>query len=85
MIKYCRNIICVIGVLTLNLLHAQEVPKIRIDPAAASEGPVSNYFDSVEYIPLETSPKSLFGDVDKLIVTDSSVVVFNFDTYSVLF
>ena len=66
-------------------VFAQSERKVRIDPAMAFGGKTSDYFDSVEYIPLETSSKSLFGEVDKLIITDSSFVIFDFDTHSVLF
>jgi hypothetical protein len=64
---------------------AQDVPKLRIDPAQAYGGTVSEYFDSVEYIPLETTKESLFGDVFQLLVTDSSIVVYDLDTKYVLF
>lgn len=65
--------------------YAQEVPKLRIDPSKAYGGNVSDYFDSVEYIPLETTKESLFGDVGKLIITDSSYVIKDNDTKCILF
>lgn len=66
-------------------LWGQNVKKIRIDPTTAFGGKVSEYFDSVEYIPLETSAKSMFGDVLEMVVTDSSFVIFDYDTHSILF
>ncbi|MEO8399854.1 MAG: hypothetical protein ABI550_08590, partial [Ignavibacteriaceae bacterium] len=42
---------------------AQNVPKLRIDPAQAYGGSLASVFSSIEYIPLETTKESLFGDV----------------------
>ncbi|MFT4202664.1 MAG: 6-bladed beta-propeller [Chitinophagaceae bacterium] len=67
------------------LSSAQEVQKIRIDPAQAYGGNVSEYFDSIEYIPLESKKESLFGDVSNLIITDYSIVIYDYDTQSLLF
>jgi hypothetical protein len=66
-------------------LIAQSVPKIRIDPQRAFGGYISNYFNEIEYVPLETTKECLFGDVSQLVITDSSIVVFDYDTKSVLF
>ncbi|MCU7693092.1 6-bladed beta-propeller [Haoranjiania flava] len=65
--------------------YAQEIQKIRIDPSLAYGGRVSDYFETVEFIPLETTKESLFGDRDQMIVTDSSFVISDFDTKSILF
>ncbi|MFV0604984.1 MAG: 6-bladed beta-propeller [Niabella sp.] len=65
-------------------LQAQDVPKIRIDPAKAYGGTVSKYFSDVEYIPLETTKESLFGDVNELKITDSSIIITDIDTKSLL-
>jgi hypothetical protein len=67
-----------------NFLHAQ-VPKLRIDPSRAYGGTVSEFFDHIEYIPLETTKESLFGDIGDLIITDSSFVIVDADTKSTLF
>lgn len=64
---------------------AQEVPRLRIDPAHAYGGNVSEYFETVEYIPLETTKESLFGDVYEIVVTDSSYVISDIDTRSIYF
>jgi hypothetical protein len=68
-------------------LHAttQEVQKIRIDPSKAYGGSVSEYFSNVEYIPLETNKESLFGDARNIIITDRSIVVYDYDTRATLF
>lgn len=65
--------------------NSQDVLKLRIDPSNAFGGTVSNYFSKIDYIPLETNKQSLFGDISQLLVTDSSYVIFDRDTRSVLF
>jgi hypothetical protein len=80
-----KYLLCVIAIITVAISIAQEVPKLRIDPAQAYGGTVSEYFNRVEYIPLETSKESLFGDVFLLLVTGSSIVVYDLDTKYVLF
>lgn len=65
---------------------AQErVPVLHVDPRHAYGGAISEYFDNIEYLPLETKPESLFGDISKLIITDSSYIVCDNDTKSLLF
>jgi hypothetical protein len=66
-------------------LNAQAVEKLRIDPAMAFGGAVSEYFDQVNYVPLETNKESLFGDISQLVITDSSYVIHDYDTKAVLF
>lgn len=66
-------------------ISAQEVEKLRIDPSQAYGGKVSEYFEQLNYIPLETTKESLFGDIGQLEITDSSFVISDYDTRSVLF
>lgn len=66
-------------------IYAQEVSVIRIDPAAAHGGRVSDYFEDIEYIPLETTKESLFGTTENFIITDSSYIIGDLDTKSVYF
>ena len=56
--------------LLISIGRSQNVSKIRIDPTRAYGGNISDYFDSIEYIPLETRKESLFGEITKLIITD---------------
>lgn len=65
--------------------YAQELPKLRIDLDRAYGGKFSDYLDSIEYIPLENSKEAQFGQVTNLIITDSSFVITDVDTRSVLF
>jgi hypothetical protein len=68
-----------------SFLGAQEIPKYRIDPVQAYGGSVTEYFKEVEYIPLETTNESLFGEARKILITGSSIVVYDYDTRSSLF
>ncbi|MCX6317265.1 MAG: 6-bladed beta-propeller [Bacteroidetes bacterium] len=66
-------------------LFAQKVPVLRVDPSSAFGGTISTYFEKVEYIPLETTKECLLGAADKLVITDSSFVIGDWDTKSVYF
>lgn len=85
--KLILKIACLVSFfcLVFSMSYSQKVEVLRIDPSAAYGGTVSDYFDNIEYIPLETTKESLFGYVSQLIVTDSSIVVYDYDTKSVLF
>lgn len=61
------------------------IPKLRIDPNHAYGGVVSDYFQNVEYIPLETTKESLFGEINQMVITENSIVVHDIDTKSILF
>ncbi len=56
---------------------------LRIDPANARGGSVSDVFSEVEFIPLETTKESLFGKIDRLEVVDDNFVFFDRDTKAV--
>ncbi|WP_126246223.1 6-bladed beta-propeller [Chitinophaga rhizosphaerae] len=74
-------------VLAFTGAHAQagKAPVLRIDPSRAYGGNISDFFSDITFIPLETTRESLFGDIGKLIVTDSSFVIADMDTRSTLF
>jgi 6-bladed beta-propeller len=61
------------------------IRKIMIDPDNAMGGTVSKYFDSVTYIPLETTKESLFGKIFKLQVTDQYYIILDRTTDAILF
>lgn len=71
--------------LNSSFVKAQSSTKIRVDPKNSYGGYVSEYFTDIEYIPLETTKESLFGDIEKLIITDDSFVITDLDTRSILF
>lgn len=79
------SLLLLLFVLQANMINAQAVEKLRIDPSIAFGGTVSDFFDEVNYVPLETSKESLFGDISQLVITDSSFVIHDYDTKSVLF
>jgi len=82
---FIRYLLLIAGFFTLSALQAQDVPKIRIDPAQAYGGTISDYFGSVEYIPLETTKESLFGEIGQMVVTPGSIVIYDQDTKATLF
>lgn len=51
---------------------------LRIDPDHAMGGTVSQIFDSVKYIPLETTKESIFGEITRLEVVDSFFLISDF-------
>lgn len=67
------------------LLAAQPAQTLYFDPASAIGAPVSRLFESVTYIPLETTKQSLFGQISQLIVTPQYFIVFDSDTQAVYF
>ncbi|MBO9152193.1 6-bladed beta-propeller [Chitinophaga sp. GCM10012297] len=52
---------------------------IRIDPSNAMGGNVSDIFSGLEYIPLETTPKSTLGKVNQLGILNGHFVVLDYD------
>lgn len=57
---------------------------LRIDPESARGATVSQVFDEVEFIPLETTKESLFGSINQFSVAKDCFVIFDYDTKSVL-
>lgn len=57
---------------------------LRIDPSNAMGGNISDVFSEVNYIPLETTPESLFGTVSRLGITDKYYIILDDNTNSVL-
>lgn len=57
---------------------------IRVDPDLANGGAMSQVFSEINFIPLETTKESLFGDITQLEVTDNSYIIFDQDTKSIL-
>ena len=58
--------------------------KIMVDPSAAMGGLSSQLFDSVGFIPLETTKASLFGSIWKMEVMGDYFVIGDQDTRSIL-
>ncbi|MFV0606423.1 MAG: 6-bladed beta-propeller [Niabella sp.] len=76
---------CLIVILLLIIAKIGFTQKIRVNPAKVFGGNVADFFESVEYIPLENSKESTLGFPRRLIITYSSVVISDFDTYNIFF
>jgi len=82
-----RLILLIISVVsfTVGNTNAQQDIKLRLDLEKAYGGSISDYFDHIEYIPLETTKESLFGQTSTLLVADTSFVIWDEDTRAILF
>lgn len=59
--------------------------KLYFEPSTAIGIPQSKIFDEIKYIPLETKRESLFGRINKLIVTKEYFVILDNDTQAIYF
>ena len=57
---------------------------LRVDPNLANGGAMSQVFAEINFIPLETTKESLFGDITQLEVTDNHYIIFDRDTKSIV-
>lgn len=57
---------------------------LRLDPQSARGANISQVFDEVKFIPLETTKESLFGSIYDLKIVKNQFVLFDYDTRSVL-
>jgi hypothetical protein len=80
-------IACILSVLaaraqTIGYIDTSKVHEFRINPRAAlaEEVEADDVLNNVEYIPLETTNKSLFGKIDQLAITNDYYIIL--DTYS---
>ncbi|HEX8019273.1 6-bladed beta-propeller [Mucilaginibacter sp.] len=91
MIRKITIISCFWGLFVIPVF-AQQVIKtdtshfstIRIDPANSAGGNVSDIFEKVNYIPLETTPESLFGSINQLEVLNNYYVILDYNTNAIL-
>lgn len=67
-------------------VHAQDHPvhKIRLDPDNARGGNVSDFFEDVSFIPLETNKESLFGQIYQMQVTNECLIIYDSETNAIL-
>jgi hypothetical protein len=75
-----RNVFAALLLLITKLAGAQSAQTLYFDPASTIGAPVSRLFESVTYIPLETTRQSLFGQISQLVVTAQYFIVFDYDT-----
>lgn len=74
-----------IGVLLASEGRTQAPAKLRIDPADAAGSDFSRIFDEISFVPLESSKRSLFGQIDRLLVTaDYFIILDNSSTHAIL-
>ncbi|MES2426893.1 MAG: 6-bladed beta-propeller [Bacteroidota bacterium] len=57
---------------------------LRIDPENANGATAAQVFDEVKYIPLETTPESLFGSIGQLEVFEGGVIILDNSTNCIL-
>jgi hypothetical protein len=69
-----------ICLLSCTIVTGQQTTTLRIDPDNARGGGVSDVFDSLVYIPLETKRESIFGDIDKLELSDDFFIILDHNT-----
>ena len=79
-----RNVFLLVFILTAHCSWAQHSVTLRIDPDIARGGTASEVFDSIRFIPLETTKESVFGSVDQLEVTDSLFIILDRLAHSIL-
>lgn len=70
--------------LLVSTVTGQNLVNLRIDPDNARGGTASQIFDSVSFIPLETTKQSLFGKIDQLEVTDQYFIILDQQSHSIL-
>ena len=79
---------CICCFLFYFILHAnasaQEPQILRIDPGFASGAPVSQVFEEVKYIPLETTKESLFGTINRLEISPDYFIILDNSTNAIL-
>ncbi len=79
--------ICIFFILFFSFflkLDAQKIIDIRIDPNNATGGTAMHVFDSIKYIPLETTKESLFANIDQLEVDDDYFFINDMSQRSIL-
>nr|WP_184547876.1 6-bladed beta-propeller [Mucilaginibacter sp. FT3.2]MBB6232784.1 hypothetical protein [Mucilaginibacter sp. FT3.2] len=82
----CLWILSVISVCAQQVIKTDtdHFKTVRIDPANAIGGNVSDVFDQVNYIPLETTPESLFGNISQLEIVNDYYIILDYNTNSIL-
>ena len=79
------SIICCTKILAQgNKVDSTGMKTFRLDPSTARGAAVSQVFDEVKFIPLETTKESLFGTISQFNVTENNYVLFDYDTKAVL-
>lgn len=64
-------------------IDSSEMKVLRIDPSQSIGKPVSEVYDRVRYVPLETNKESTFGEITRLKVWGDRLIIFDLDTWGV--
>ena len=67
-----------------NKIDSSEIVNLRIDPETARGAAVSDVFEDVKFIPLETTSESLFGRIQQLGITKDYFIIYDGDTKAIL-
>ncbi|GAB3426665.1 hypothetical protein GCM10027516_30880 [Niabella aquatica] len=64
---------------------AQDSRDLYFQPAYATGAPASKIFEEINYIPLQTTKKSIFGRIRQLLVSDEYFIIWDADTNFIYF
>ncbi|MET4081694.1 hypothetical protein ABIB40_001643 [Pedobacter sp. UYP30] len=65
-------------------IDSSEMVTIRLDPQSARGATVSQIFDEVKFVPLETTKESLFGQIGQFKLVNNSYLIYDYDTKALL-
>ncbi|MGM9477248.1 6-bladed beta-propeller [Pedobacter sp. GSP4] len=91
--KRLKHNLCLLACICLSHLSAfsqegkidsSHVVTLRIDPQSARGAAVSQIFDEVKFVPLETTKESLFGNIAELRIAKNNFLIYDYDTKAVL-
>lgn len=65
-------------------IDVSKTQTLRLDPGSTRGITVSQLFDEVKFVPLETTPESLFGEISRLEVANNCYIISDQDTHCIL-
>lgn len=80
-----RNFFTALFLLMTYVAGGQSPQTLYFDPASSIGAPASKIFESITYIPLETTKQSLFGQIGSLVVTPQYFIIYDYDTRALYF
>lgn len=80
-----RHVLAALVLLAAKALTGQTAQTLYFDPASTIGAPASRLFESITYVPLETTRQSLFGQISRLVVTPQYFIIFDYDTQGLYF
>lgn len=78
------TLLCYTQVFAQAKVDSTDMVTLRIDPQNARGAAVSQVFDEVKFIPLETTKESLFGSISDLKIVKGNFIIFDWDTKAIL-